>query len=494
MGRVTTSARRAPRLGDGLIGASVVIIVALALVLSVPALEHWFVIPCVACGLVLAPTAAGYFRGRRSLLDPTGLVAAYGLYFFFLAPLLHIVLEWWMRYVAPPPDWRPWLGLVACLNFVGLLGYSAARRWADTEPTETPRRSGRLVPGRFWLLCAVGMLTSAGAHSWVISSYGGLSGFVASFEKAGDQFAGLGVIFIVSEAFPLIAFLSYVVASRSRPLLRHPILVAAALALFVCAKVLFGALRGSRGSVVYSLFWCLGMLHLRVRPFGRTAIIGGIMFLLGFMYIFGLYKSAGGQAFSDITDRGAIEDMEQRTGRSMTALLLGDLGRSDVQAYLAYRMWASGESYEYGLGSTYVEAFAFLVPRSLWNERPMGKVRAGTNALHGEGAFAFGRFMVSNAYGLAGEAMLNFGPLAVPVAYTLFGAVVGRLTRFMRRRRSASADDPLVLLEPLIPMLCTLALVWDLDNLLYFVVSIVLVPATVLLTSRRTGIARDPRS
>ena len=73
---------------------------------------HWFVIPVFACGVLIAHDGVNWIRGRFDPFDPVGLLGVYGVHFFFVAPLLHVVWHWWL--VTPdirPEDLRPgWVG------------------------------------------------------------------------------------------------------------------------------------------------------------------------------------------------------------------------------------------------------------------------------------------------------------------------------------------------------------------------------------------------
>src|SRR5258708_32923906 len=77
---------------------------------------HWFLIPVLCCGIVIGCDAVDWFRGRLSLFDPAGIIGLLGVHFFFLAPLLHVTWDSWMRYIDPPLDWRELLGCIANLN------------------------------------------------------------------------------------------------------------------------------------------------------------------------------------------------------------------------------------------------------------------------------------------------------------------------------------------------------------------------------------------
>ena len=68
-----------------------------------------------------------YVSVDLDVFDPIGILGLFGVQLFLLAPLLHVSWDYWLDEVIPPRDWRPWLGGMAALNFVGLLAYRATR-------------------------------------------------------------------------------------------------------------------------------------------------------------------------------------------------------------------------------------------------------------------------------------------------------------------------------------------------------------------------------
>ena len=70
---------------------------------------HWFLLPLTICGILIGVDAARWCTGEVETFDPVGLIGLFGVYFFFVAPLLHLYWGHWIDEVAPPPDWRFWL-------------------------------------------------------------------------------------------------------------------------------------------------------------------------------------------------------------------------------------------------------------------------------------------------------------------------------------------------------------------------------------------------
>jgi hypothetical protein len=113
-----------------------------------------------------------------------------------------------------------------------------------------------------------------------------------------------------------------------------------------------------------------------------------LLFLTLFMYAYGLFKGAGLNAVDALASSEARETLAAETGRPLESTILDDFGRSDVQAYLLYRMTAPDRDYQYAWGRTYAVAPAILVPRALWPDRPPNMAKEGTDAQFGMGSYA----------------------------------------------------------------------------------------------------------
>ena len=132
----------APSCANGVSSASVAFLAVVATVAGFSfasnRLVHWFIIPISICGILMGADAVDWFRGRLDLYDPQGLIGILGFHFFFIAPLLHVLWDFYMHEVSPPPDWRDWLGYMGVLNVIGILCYRLGRRVFEgrTVPAE----------------------------------------------------------------------------------------------------------------------------------------------------------------------------------------------------------------------------------------------------------------------------------------------------------------------------------------------------------------------
>ena len=452
--------------------------------------RHWFVLPVWLCGVLVGVEAVAWFRGRRDLFDPAGLTAVAGWHLFFAAPLLHVVTQYWMLYVEPPSDWRPWLGRWAWLNVAGLALYYVIRGFlAPTHATprtaELPRSaSPRVIDDRrFQIVWLAALGISAALQALVYLRFGGLGGYIAAFSEGAEQFAGYGTVFMVSESFPILFVIAAAWWARKYPQYRTAPFVFGVLVAFVALKIAFGGLRGSRGHLIYGLFWGAGILHCLVHPLSRKALFPAVAALLGFMYVYGFYKDFGADALGALTDDRARAGLVDASPRTFPTLLLGDLARCDVQAYLLYRMSPERLTGRYApcRGETYLGTLALFVPRRFWPDRPPTKIKAGTDAMFGPHVFTH-EMASTYSYGLAGEALLNFGPIGALVSFALPAWVVVGLAR---RRRALADDDVRQLLWPFALSVGLMLWVWDSDVLVFYTLKEGLLPAALLWSVSR---------
>jgi len=452
-------------------------------VLLVPGLRHWMVLPVAACGVLVAPDLVDWVRGRLDVLDPQATVALVGTHFFVLAPLLHVTLDYWPRYLDPVADWRGALGTMAMLNFAGLLLYRVVLAAPDRV-----RKSPvvRLDYPRLQVLGLAVLTVSLAVFVGLVLGFGGLSGYLTSLTSLDRDVAGYGPVFLIADCFPLLGFV--LVLLRGRNLLRRrPLLLVALVVVFVLAQFVVAGLHGSRSSVIWPVLIVIGMCHLLVAPLRKRTLVAMLIMISGFMYLYGFYKSAGADVVDLLTGDRSVGEISSETGRDIPLLLLGDLARADIQALVLDREQTRPDLAAHGL--TYLGDLLFLVVRDVRPDLP-DKVAVGTDLLYGPGAYDSG-LRSSQIFGLAGEATLNFGPFGAVLSFIPLGLVV-RFARSRHRtalRPGAPVDGKL--LASALPMVVVLVLTADLDNVAWFAVNNVAVLAFVVVLARRRVPTRE---
>lgn len=439
----------------------------------------WHLLPIAACGYMTTfELLTNYSRQGASRAG--FLVDVLALHLLFSAPLLHMWWEFYMQFVVPPDDWKPWLGYMAVLNAVSYLGFMMSRRAARSlsmrKPAHLQLDAARLVPlaGTFFALALA-------LQTYVYIQFGGIGAYVTAFTEDPTMFSGWGWVFAVSEIGPVVLGWAVVVRwKQRRTKVSQP-----AFLLFVVMLVLliafFGGLKGSRNHYVWEVVWVAGLFAIWIRPPSKALIAGGGIFLMIFMMGYSYFKEYGSNIGDVIQNPSLAADSWRYGGRVFEGVVLGDFSRADVQAYELHKLSQAGNDYEPAMGMTYVAAFGQVVPKFLLAERPAAKAYFGTWLLFGKGAAESG-FVASNIYGLAGEALLNFGVVGVPLMYLMFGALVGRVERFYA---NLGKDDARWLFFPFVVILLGWTLVSDVDNVLVFLLKYGSIPFFLLLMTTR---------
>jgi hypothetical protein len=388
----------------------------------------------------------------------------YGYHFFFLAPLLHVVLRSYVEGVSSPPDWRDWLGLMAVINLFGLLAYSIGIRFRLRRSAPVTKR--RLVrERRFRWVLAGSLIVAASFQAYTYRHFGGILGLISGYTFYPDSFAGWGWIFWTGEALPLLVLTGYVVwrkeITRGVSLMELLLVFTA----FLFATLIFGGLRGSRVAIVWPTLWAVGMLHLWLRPLRIAAILPAgvliVLFAVGYLD----FKVRGARFIEDVFE-GRQAAVSSWRIPILTSVLLGDLGRADIQALILYRQSRADSDVPFALGRTYFGAATLLIPARVWPSRPETKAREGTEIQYGRYSYGPG-LRSSRQYGLSGEALLNFGIAGVPLMFFVLG-IASRRTR--QSIKDLSEDDIRRLLLPLPVLLCVAALIYDSDGIVLLIV------------------------
>jgi hypothetical protein len=453
---------------------------------------HWFMIPLTLCGIAIGVDAVNWLRGRYSVFDPIGIIGLMGIYFFFITPLLIVAWNYQLLYLPPLDDFRPWLGYMGILNFLGLLVYRMSRKLFLPRIINKSKVVWRIDPKLFFSVLLYALVLTGVLQLVVYAQFGGIGGYISTYDEHAtsgtEVFRGLGAIFTIAESFPILLMLGFVVHTRLTAIPRSWLYLSIILIIFLVIRTFFGGLRGSRSNTVWVLFWAIGVIHLWIRPVPKKLIFVGIILMVIFMYLLGFFKALGSNFGRVLENINSLSELEKETNRSFRGVMIGDLGRADVQAYLLYRLARPESDYEYAWGRTYLGGLANPIPSLIWPNKPVNKVKEGTEALRGKGKYDIPGLRVRNIYGLAGEAMLNFTPLAAPVAFVVLGFVVARVRSWLM---SWDISDSRVLLAPFLVVICFLLLIYDLDNIMVYLAQYGFVSFLVIWISSRKQITSD---
>jgi hypothetical protein len=433
-------------------------------IVSSHGVAHWYVIPVFFCGVIVAHDMIDWIRGRFDVFDPVGMFGAFGFLFFFLNPMLHVVWDLWI--VEPeirPDDLRPWMGWMACLNLVGLLIYRYLRDPLAGQ-VKPNRKAWIADPGRICVVLPILLVLSVFLQGLIYSGRGGLVGYMESYTRRDMAYqTESGFVAVFAESFPILAMMGYALLARRRPALASwGALTLTMLVMFV-AMLYFGGLKGSRSNTLFSLFWIVGMVHFTIRPLPKKLLLVGfvIVAILGYAYTL-IYKAGGLKGVQAVESGAGLDYLQRKTGRSMEATLLGDIGRADMQSFILKQICDPHFDYELSLGRTYYATLCRCIPRFIWADRPPLKAKEGTEVEFGKGTYDPITRYASYVYGATAEGMLNFGPVAVPIVFLIWTLFVARSRKWIY---SLAAGDVRRLLSPFLALVCITSFMGDSDNI-----------------------------
>jgi hypothetical protein len=466
----------------------VILIVSVFVIQQPDKLMHWMLLPLSLCGTIVGADAIRWIKGTYTLYDPKGMIGFYGINFFLIAPLLIVFydMEGVETYIVT--DWKPLLGLMAVFNFIGLIIYKLTEKFAFNRPSKVERTYWAVNPGRATFFVPVFVTVAVVSYGIYIVRLGGLGGVLLQ-ESQGEVREGLtggGIFLILRDALPLSVLIGLTINKMKKGIYEN-----SSRWLWVGIGMLFlfiltSGLRGSRAAIGYGLICVGGIIHHFWKRLTMKTVLLSLIPLLIFFYFYSFYKSAGIIGIRGLLQgRISIRDLQESTSRTFSGMLIGDLSRAHIQAVeldvLVNRPW----TYRYRFGTTYPLAVGYLIPRLIWRTKPldMGRIIAGTEMLYGEGTYGETVKLggvgsrSTQLYGLAGEAMLNFGVYGILPAFAVWGYVIGRIRK---RLYSFRSGDMRLMMSGFWLLICNVMLVADADQIVWFFISLYIVPAILV--------------
>lgn len=421
-----------------------------------------------------------------TLFDPLPLTALVTLWAMVLSP---VVSAYTGQYLLLPPKqiefetWNRHIALIylPCL----LLFYVGVQAALNLKLTNTPRcfsRSRTVIFGGLFL-----GITSIGQVALFVSM-GGLLGYMQQWTSNRGSFSGLGPVFMVTEAFPLILLFLFIILFGDRRF-KHPFWVAVGLliGILIC-RMIFGGLRGSRSNTIWTLFWAAGLIHVYIYKFKIHQYLAGIVALYAFMWIYTLYKIFGIDAFSGNYSLSSIKHLDTNP---LISLLLTDFSRAGVNAYMLHEFF-SDATYQLRHGTTYLYSSLMMIPGAAASFGFESAGKAGIELFQGNSAHAKNLFVNSRVFGLYGEGLLNFGPYVPVMLFLVAGFLIGLIHNKVSR---PDASPPWKLFTPFIAYTCMTLIMSDSENIVFFIIKNGFLPILfVLLCSTRLPKQTHPSS
>lgn len=452
-------------------------------------LIHFFIIPTFFSGIIIGLDLIDWLRGRLDVFDPVGFLGLFGYHFFFIAPLLQIYWNYGMSYVNEPEDWKVWLLWLSTINFIGLIIYRLLRgAILKIKPNKKEINFfWKLNPKRLLTVSIPLLFLMFLLQTYIYFSYGGITGYVDTYTSRDGGFEGMGFLFMVAESFPIIFLIVFIHFFQKSKYKNSILIMIIIFIIFFVLKLYFGGLRGSRSNTLWGIIWAVGLIHFFIKPIKKKVIIIGVIFMMGFIFFYGVYKGAGDDVIDVITSDKSFEAVTEETGRGIDTVLLGDLARTNTQAFILYRLIEHSDNYKLALGRSYIGDLSILIPKRVYPTRPPTKVKEGTEIIRGEGSYNPNGYISSRIYGLTGEFMLNFGYIFAPLVFIIWTYLV---TKVRKSLYTLQHKDARLYLYPFLVVVCFLLLVQDLDNLVFSIVKNFLIPLLIVYISKEKVICQ----
>lgn len=467
---------------------SIVLCVLVAVIFSAidPKLLHWFLLPVILCGLIVTPDAIKWFRGYYDVFDIKGVFGVFGFHFFFLAPILVAFYNPVMKTdgVHEINDWRPWLGYMGGMNVLGLASLAAGYRFIFNR-TGPVKKDYHVDYGKFGVIAIIAILISILCTIMVFIKMGGLAGIVAA-KLDTDEWAwsGVGKYRIPMRCLPILVlfYLTIKKGEISRNQFFAGMLV---LSLSMVLQFFAGGMSGARYVVVFFVIWVLCIIHHYWAAIKPKFLISMAFLLLLYSYVYDMYKKSDEDFLAMLRGETSFANVQYKAESTVGRLLIGDLSRADIQAWMLFRMTEMDFDFKYRYGLTYLNSPVWMIPQFMLPVRKgldSYKVRAGTEYMMGYGVYQEGISWKRSLklYGLAGEAMLNFGPLGIPPMFFIYGCVFGY---YRKKTISMINNDLRWLFVPHVLILILLAMMSDSDNVFGYFWGAGVIPWTVIYMS-----------
>lgn len=459
------------------LAAIISIIVSGICAVSFPICRHWSLIPLTLCGSLAGADLIAWIRGEIDTFDLKVPVAGVLYLNCSLAPLLNMGYGIYSREVYTR-DWPLFFGYMACFNLAGIFSLKLAEimSFRLIKPVksiwsiDSSKMTMILLP-----VLGISLLASLVVRIFfggLIKQFGSLVGVSSGAVEYLGHASWLIMLGDPAPTLIMMAIIHFVSRGlrNSRPSVFLVWFVLIAMAAF---QFFWVGLRGSRSAIMWGVIAVTAMIHFRWRPFRIRTILLGMFVIFIFIHLYDYRKKLGPRGWAAFYSAKAREELSYEKGGTLLNTLLGDLAKADIQAFLLYGLMENVPDYKYLYGRTYVMSALTFVPRGIWKNKPKSpKLVAGTQ-LQGYSSTVTS----SRVYGLAGEAMLNFGYYAIVPAFFIYGWVLGWI-----RKKIASMDpfDSRFFLVPLLLVVCQISITGDTDNWVFGVVKMGVLPFIVV--------------
>ena len=417
-------------------------------------------IPVLLCGEISLAQLIKVIKQKDFFFNVYFYVWVFTLISAFIAPFIHLKQnDWTILYWPQPNDWTPYAFRISLMYLVGIILWSLMLKDREEIPFKPSFRV--LRPSWKWILLAF-MFISLLTQLYVYYLTGGVLGYMMYFTDETEFFKGMGALFVLSESFPYI-FLIYFVLNNKKQLKRWQFFLLI-LALFIIT-LFFGGLKGSRSNTI--LFLVIAVITLNVFLY-RIKMFDIIILMVGFfvfMYVGRLYKDFG----VNMVNEQKSSSLALTSLNSTELVIVGDLSRYSVNAYELFRLEKDPKrgiqtTFHKAYGKTYLYGVLSFIPGSkliLNKFKIESRTVYATNLFYGN----MSEYRSTRILGPIGEWFINFGYETFFIPYIILGYIF----RYFRNlsKRVPKNDLMFLAIPPFLTWLPQLILS-DFSNITFF--------------------------
>lgn len=441
--------------------------------------NYLFLVPIIIIGALFLYEVIYTVNYKFEIFSAVSIFGFFGLIFFYFVPLFQINWDYWPS-LPSSKDMDYWSSVWAICSIIGFfligMGYKLTFR-SSSSPSNFYIDRQKMV-----LSFSIGLMICLLAQVIVLAKFGGLSGYLQAYEmriqesiQGYNPYEGLGFLFTFSESFPNLLSIFIVLLIKDKPWAKNLKVFLGLCAVLLIINLIFGGLRGSRSTTIWSMFWFLVMYHTIISKVSLKILVSiGAAFFL-FMSTYTLFKFGGLDGLQGIWDDDVKQQVFDRkyVQDSNKQLLVRDAGRTDVQSYILKTYWNSEHDYAYG--RTLLAGAVSFVPSFIFPNKPITAIKEKTEIFRG--GFTEDSYTTLLAGGF-GEFVINFGPLLGLVFFLLYGMTLGAIDKFSNASNGFSIN---LLLSPVLLLLTIQMLMSDSNVISQFLFRYLLIPTIVLI-------------
>jgi len=444
----------------------------------------WVFIPITLLGTLFLYENLYTLNNRHNVFSALSLFLMFGFLFFFVVPLNQVIWDYWPS-IPLGTDMVHWAGVWSVLCVVGFflftLGYKLVK--VTNSANSTNVFSSSINTKKMHKPFFIGLALCLLAQVIVLIKLGGISGYLNAYEmrlqggvQSFNPYKGLGFLFTFSESFPNLLAIYIILLIKDAPWAKtYKVLFILIVFLFV-TNMLFGGLRGSRSTTIWSMFWFLVLYQNNIKKLSLKMLAGLAFGFFIFMTTYSLFKFGGIEGIQGIWDPEVKAEVykHKHIADADKFALVRDSGRTDVQAYILKTYWH--DEYPMSYGRTLFAGILSFVPSFIIPNKPYTAVKEKTGIFRGDLSFSSTNYTTLLAGGY-GEFVINFGIIGGLSFFLLIGIAISYIDKFSSKLGKSSTYN---LIAPVLVLLSIQFLMSDSNVISQFLFRFLTVPLMVL--------------